>query len=88
MVHDRLHVTLSKTCHGLVTRRQALRVKVREHRERLREQGLRPIQIWMPDVRSPAFRSEAHRQSAAIAASARAVDDQAFIDAVSDWGGE
>ena len=61
------------------------RVKVREHRERLRGQGLRPIQIWVPDVRSSVFRSEAHRQSAAIAASAQARDDQAFIDSVSDW---
>ena len=68
--------------------RKPSRVKVREHRERLREQGLRPIQIWAPDVRSPAFRTEAHRQSAAIAASAHASDDQAFIDAVSDWNGE
>jgi hypothetical protein len=64
------------------------RVKVREHRERLRAQGLRPIQIWVPDVRSPAFRSEAHRQSAAIAASAHAREDQAFIDAATDWGDE
>jgi len=64
------------------------REKVREHRRRLREQGLRPIQIWAPDVRSPTFRAEAHRQSAAIAASAHAVDDQAFIDAVSDRGDE
>jgi hypothetical protein len=69
------------------------RVKVREHRARLREQGMRPIQIWVPDVRSPAFRSEAHRQSAAIAASAHAAEDQAFIDAVADlaledWGDE
>ena len=64
------------------------RVKVREHRERLREQGLRPIQIWVPDVRSPAFRSEAHRQSLAIATSPHAHGDQAFIDAVSDWGHE
>jgi hypothetical protein len=64
------------------------RVKVREHRERLREQGLRPIQIWVPDVRSSAFLSEAHRQSAAIAASAQARIDQAYIDAVSDWGDE
>jgi len=64
------------------------RVKVREHRERLRSQGLRPIQIWVPDVRSPAFRSEAHRQSAVIAASAHARVDQAFIDAISDWGDE
>jgi hypothetical protein len=64
------------------------RNKVREHRQRLREQGLRPIQIWVPDVRSPAFRLEAHRQSAAIASSAHAVDDQAFINAVTDWGNE
>jgi len=64
------------------------RVKVREHRKRLREQGLRPIQIWVPDVRSPAFCAEAHRQSAAIAAGAHARDDQAFIDAVMDWGDE
>jgi hypothetical protein len=67
---------------------KSTRVKVREHRERLRSQGLRPIQIWVPDVRAPAFRSEAHRQSMAVAASAHAPDDQAFIDAVSDWGDE
>ena len=64
------------------------RVKVREHRERLREQGLRPIQIWVPDVRAPSFKSEAHRQSLAVASSADAHEDQAFIDAVSDWGDE
>lgn len=59
------------------------RMKVREHRERLRRQGLRPIQIWVPDVRAPAFRTEARRQSLAVAASSRAHEDQAFIDAVS-----
>ena len=64
------------------------RIKVREHRERLRAQGLRPIQIWVPDVRSPAFRAEAHRQSAAVSASPHAHEDQAFIDAVADWGDE
>ena len=60
-------------------------VKVREHRERVRTLGLRPIQIWVPDVRAAAFRAEAHRQSAAVAASPQAQADQAFIDAVSDW---
>ncbi len=59
------------------------RVKVREHRERLRAQGLRPIQIWVPDVRAASFRSQAHRQSLAVAASSHSRDDQAFIDAVS-----
>ena len=63
--------------------RKPSRAKVRAHRERLRAQGLRPIQIWVPDVRSPSFRSEAHRQSAAITASAHAKEDQAFIDAIS-----
>ena len=65
-----------------------VRVKVREHRERLRAQGLRPIQIWVPDVRASSFRTQAHDQSKAIAASAHAREDQAFVDAVSDWGDE
>ena len=64
------------------------RVKAQEHRERLRSQGLRPIQIWVPDVRAPSFRSEAHRQSLAVATSVHAREDQAFIDAVSDWRDE
>jgi antidote-toxin recognition MazE-like antitoxin len=57
--------------------------RVQNHRKRLRAQGLRPVQIWVPDVRSQEFASEAHRQSAAVAASGHAADDQAFIDAVS-----
>ena len=68
----------------MVSKPKPSRVKVREHRSRLRAQGLRPIQIWVPDVRSSSFREEAHRQSMAVAASAHAHDDQAFIDAASD----
>ena len=64
------------------------RTKVQEHRRRLRQQGLRPIQIWVPDVRSRAFLEEAHRQSLAIANSPHEADDQAFIDSISDWGDE
>lgn len=64
------------------------REKVRAHRERLRRQGLRPIQIWVPDVRSPMFQKEARRQSLAVASSTHEPDDQAFIDAVSDQGEE
>lgn len=59
------------------------RDKVRAHRARLRRQGLRPIQIWVPDVRSPRFAEEAHRQSAAVARSRLASEDQGFIDAAS-----
>ena len=59
---------------------------MREHRERLRRQGLRPVQIWVPDVRAAEFLEQAHAQSAAIAAGEHDADDQAFVDAVSwDW---
>ena len=62
------------------------RERVREYRQRLRAQGLRPIQIWVPDVRAPEFVAGARRQSALIAASAYEADDQAFVDAISvDW---
>lgn len=60
------------------------RDRVRAHRARLREQGLRPIQFWVPDVRSPAFESEAHRQSLSVAESPNAQEDQAFVDAISE----
>jgi hypothetical protein len=66
---------------------RSLRDKVRAYRDRLRQQGLRPIQIWVPDVRSPAFAEEAHRQSLAIANSTYAGDDQDFIDAITDGSG-
>jgi hypothetical protein len=49
---------------------------------------MRPIQVWVPDVSSTAFRTQAHRQSLAVARSAQARDDQAFIDAVSNRGHE
>ena len=61
----------------------ASREKVQAHRKRLRAQGLRPIQIWVPDVRSPKFAAQASRQSRLVAASAHAAEDQAFIDALS-----
>ena len=85
----RLHVTL--TVRSLVAgtgKAKSSREKVRAHRARLRRQGLRPIQIWVPDVRSPKFRKEAHRQSLAVASSTQDADDQAFIDSVSELSDE
>jgi hypothetical protein len=50
----------------------------------MRARGLRPIQLWVPDTRTARFRSEAHRQSLAVAQSPHAREDQEFIDAISD----
>lgn len=66
-------------------RPRSSREKVRAHRDRLRRQGLRPVQIWVPDVRAPGFAAKAHRQSLAVAKSRHAAEDQAFIDSVTDW---
>ena len=64
---------------------QTSRDKVRLHRERLRSAGLRPIQFWVPDVHSAAFRAEAERQCKLLAQSEHAADDQAFVDSLNDW---
>ena len=64
------------------------RDKVRAHRERQRRRGLRPVQIWVPDVRSAAFAREARRQSKLVAANAHEAAEQAFVDAISDWNSE
>lgn len=57
--------------------------RVREHRARLRAQGLRPIQIWVPDSRTEEFRRQAQLDSLAIINSPTAAEDQAFVDAIS-----
>lgn len=37
--------------------------RVNRYRRKLREAGLRPIQIWVPDTRKPGFQEECRRQS-------------------------
>ena len=64
------------------------RRRVGEHRARLREQGLRPLQLWVPDTRTRAFTAEARRQSEAAKRSGFAEDDQAFIDRISEFSEE
>jgi hypothetical protein len=68
-----------------VSHLKATRAKVQRHRDGLREQGLRPIQIWVPDVDARSFRAAAHRQSLAVASAPGEATDQAFIDSISDW---
>ena len=65
--------------------KKATRERVRAHRAKLRKQGLRPVQFWLPHVNSPEFIAEARRQSLLIAQSPSEPDDQAFIDSLSVW---
>lgn len=70
------------------TRSVKSRDKVRAHRARLRRRGLRPIQLWVPDVRSRRFAREAHRQSLLVGKNAHEREEQDFVDAVSEWPSE
>jgi len=57
--------------------------QVQRDRTTLRAAGLRPIEIWVPDVRSRSFAAKAHRQSLAVARSRHAEGDQALVDVIS-----
>ncbi len=41
--------------------------RVQKHRAYLKAQGMRPVQIWVPDTRSAQFAAECRRQSALLA---------------------
>lgn len=36
--------------------------KVTRHRERMRAAGMRPVQFWVPDTRSPEFAEQVRQQ--------------------------
>lgn len=56
-------------------------VRVQRRRDALRASGLRPVQIWVPDTRSPGFADECRRQSLVVAAAdAGDAELQIFMD--------
>jgi len=60
----------------------AVKDRVSEYRRRMRERGYRPVQVWVPDVRTAQFAAEAHRQAALVAGSDQTSDDQSFVEAI------
>ena len=56
--------------------------RARRRREAMRAAGLRPVQIWVPDMRRPGFTEECRRQSAVTADADRA--DGEVLDLLDD----
>jgi len=54
--------------------------KMRDYRARLRAAGLRPLQIWVPDIRLPRLATQARRQSLLASSKASEQEVSAFID--------
>jgi len=65
-------------------------IRVQKHRLSLREAGLRPIQLWVPDTRSSSFAKECRRQSILAAATDRLDSELISIldEALQDLGDE
>lgn len=61
--------------------------RVAQHRAALRAQGLRPVQIWVPDVRRPGFAEECRRWSESLRDDPAEADVMDWIEAVSDRTG-
>ncbi len=59
--------------------------RMRARRKRLRAQGLRPVQHWVPDLRNPRIRADLRRQAKLLAKPVEggALDD--WIEQAYDW---
>ena len=75
----------AKSSPNASSRTKSSRDKVRAFRQRMRKRGMKLIQIWVPDPKSPYFAAEARRQARLIAQSPHEKEDQAFIDSLSEW---
>ena len=57
--------------------------RVSRYRQRLRAEGLRPVQLWVPDVRHPAFGATLKKEMASLNAN-HEQEALSFIEAASD----
>lgn len=61
--------------------------RVQRHRAKLRDAGLRPVQIWVPDIHRPGFSEECHRQSRLLRNDPHETEMLDWLDSVADQDG-
>jgi Protein of unknown function (DUF3018) len=66
-------------------RPKTARERMSARRKRLRAQGLRPVQHWVPDLRDPRVRADLRRQGKLLARHPESAEIDAWIEAVYDW---
>lgn len=62
--------------------------RVRKHREKMKAAGLKPVTIWVPDVKAPGYREKLARDIAKINGdkeSIRVMEDMLELADFSDW---
>ena len=61
------------------------REAMRSYRARMKERGMRSIQIWVPDTRTQEIADEMRRQSILVSQSQEESDVLEFLENVSAW---
>lgn len=61
--------------------------RVQKHRQSLRDAGMRPIQIWVPDTRRLGFAEECRRQSMLLRGDIAEAETLAWLASVADTEG-
>lgn len=67
--------------------RTSTSARVQKHRTALREAGLRPVQIWVPDTRREGFAEECHRQSLLLQGDAHERETADWLEVAADREG-
>ena len=61
--------------------------RVQKHRAALRNSGLRPVQIWVPDTRRAGFAEECRRQSQLLQNDAHERETAEWLETAGDRDG-
>jgi hypothetical protein len=67
------------------SRPQSARARMQARRERLRAQGLRPVQHWVPDLRDPRVRAAIRREAKLLSRHPEDAAINDWIDRAYDW---
>ena len=67
------------------TKARTPRQRMASRRARLRAQGLRPVQHWVPDLRNPKVRADLRRQARLMARHPENDIMDNWIEAAYDW---
>jgi hypothetical protein len=57
--------------------------RTQRYRDRLRREGLRPVQVWVPDTRAPGFAEKVRKECQALNRSDREEGIMDWVEAVS-----
>ena len=65
----------------------SIAIRVQKHRKALRDAGLKPVQLWLPDIKSERFRAQCKADSMALVNDPQEKEILEWIEQVADTTG-